>query len=372
MLDQSRFELMRQDLHRAAATIKKLKREREDFKYSYEVLKRESISKKDMLRNQGYVESLKDTNEMLQQEVLRLRVQSDSQNQTIASLEEKLISAKHNFKTQLKGLKDIENARKELNHEISNTVFKDKNLPTHSETINLTEKLLFSIKSNLPIHRIFKQTVRCNKNFLSLVQSEKFCLAFQLIGTFVLDLIESFMFCEEQEESCSSEREWNRGGAGSKYNGDYKESSENQSIRLQILQRKLKETLDEHRMENEELSKNLNKKKIRGPSCDLASSAGRISKESLSKGTGYSKAKRISERPSLYIESPALEGVSDACNNPSYRSVKYQDRRLSTSKSPIRQVSPKGRFEEFKVPFRKIQGSASVAECLGKNAKSKN
>lgn len=366
MLDQSRFELMRHDLHRAAATIKKLKKERDDFKYSYELLKKDSISKKDLLRNQAYVESLKDTNEMLQQEVIRLRTQFDSQNQTIAGLEEKLISAKHTFKSQQKGLKDIENARKELNYEISNTVFKSENLPMHSEIMKLTEKLLFSIKSNLPIHRIFKQTVHCNKKFLSLVQSENFGLAFKLIETFLVDFIESFKFCEEEEESCSSERDWNRGG--SKYNGDFKESSEHQSIRLQMLQKKLRETLDEHRMENEDLSKNLHKKVL---SCDLENNAGRISRDSLSKGLGYNKAKKISERPSLYIESPGLEKFGDTQNNPSYQSVKYQNRKLSTSKSPIRQISPKGRFEEFNVPFRKIQGSASVAECLGNKNKPK-
>lgn len=365
MLDQSRFDLMRHDLHRAASTIQKLKKERDEYKFSYEMLKEDSVSKKDLLRNQSFIESLRETNSNLQREVLRLRKQLDMQNKTIAGLEEKLISAKHTFKSQLKGLKDIENARKELNLEISNTVFNGDKLPIHSHIFKLTEKMLNCIKDNLPIYRIFKETVSCNKKFLSVVQNENFCLAFQLVAKFLVDLIESFKFCEESE-SCSSEKEWNE---GVEYRDGRRGSQGEQSLRLQVLQKKLKETLDEHRMENEQLKVNSHKKIL---SCDLTNTPGRISRESPIRSLGYSKAKKMSERPSLYIESPGLDKLYESQSNPSYTSVKYQNQRLNSSKSPNRQLSPKSRFEEFNVPFRKTQGSSSVAECLGTKNKSKH
>lgn len=368
MLDQSRFDLMRHDLHRAASTIQKLKKERDEYKFSYEMLKEDSVSKKDLLRNQAFIESLRDTNNNLQREIMKLRKQIEMQSNTIASLEEKLISAKHTFKSQLKGLKDIENARKELNLEISNTVFNGDKLPIHSQILKLTEKMLFSIKSNLPIHKIFKETVNCNKKFMNVVQSENFCLAFQLVAKFLVELIESFKFCEESE-GCSSEEEWREEVGGMRYRDEVKESKGDQSLRLQVLQKKLKETLDEHRMENEQLKVNSHKKIS---SCDLTNAPGIISRGSPVTSLCYSKAKKMSERPSLYIESPGLEKLCDSQSNPSYHSVKYHNPRLNSSKSPNRQVSPKSRFEEFNVPFRKIQGSASVAECLGTKNKTKH
>lgn len=335
---------MRQDLHRAAATIQKLKKERDEYRFSFEVLKEESVSKKDLMRNQSFIDSLRDSNDLLQKEIKKLRKDNEHKDRTIAGLEDKLLQAKQSFKTHQKSLKEIEDARKELNFEITNTKYKSSNYQKSSDLMSLTRNLLTALKQNPSIYSIFKQTTRCGKKFFSLIDSENFAKAYEYLSRFILELLTSFKFTEENQSFCSSDDldTWQ----GRSYKSDLKESNDQQSLRLKLLKKKLQDTQTELRLENENFASSKSHKKMM--SCDF---------------TSLRPAKSLIKPPNLKEiddESGKEGGLLTQSSNKAFA--------RNSSRSPLRiPGSPRSRFEQFQVPFRRVQGSASVAECLGKS-----
>ena len=349
MLDSSRLDSMRQDLHRAAATIQKLKKERDEYRFSYEVLKEESVSKKDLMRNQSFIDSLRDSNDLLQKEIKKLRKDNEHKDRTIAGLEDKLLQAKQSFKTHQKSLKEIEDARKELNFEITNTRYKPSTFQKSNDLMGLTRNLLTSLKQNPSIYSIFKQTTRCGKKFYSLIDSEHYAKAYEYLCRFIVELLASFKFTEDNQSFCSSD-ELDTWQARS-YKDQLKESNEQQSMRLKMLKKKLQDTQHELRIENEGLGSVKSHKKMM--SCDYNS---------------LRPAKSLIKPPHLkeLDEKSAKEGglLTQSSNRAFAR---------NSSKSPLRiPGSPRSRFEQFQVPFRRVQASASVAECLGNKSGTRN
>jgi flagellar biosynthesis chaperone FliJ len=338
---------MRQDLFRAASTIQKLKKERDEYRFAYEVLKDESVSKKDLLRNQSFIDSLRDSNELLQKEVKKLRKENDLKEKTISSLEDKLLQAKQSFKNHQKSLKDIEDARKELNYEISNSKFKSSQYSNIQEILNQTKTLLNNLKQAPSIYLIFKQIAHCNKKFLNLVETENFSKAFQILSKLLNEMLGNFRFSEENESFCSSDElgTW----TGKNLKEDLRESNEQQSLRLKMLKKKLQETQNEMKSENQGFRSIKSHKKLL--SCDLNSGSGKNNQNSLRKSCNLQDFDEEMTKSEAFLTQSSNKGIQ----------------RAGSSKSPLRMPgSPKGRFEQFHVPFRRVHGSASVAECLGK------
>lgn len=359
MIDQSRFELMKKDLTKAAHTIQILKKERDEYKVSYEMLKEESVSKKDLLRNHSHLESLRDSNESLQNELLRYRHILKDRDKEISHLQELLKNSQKSLKSQSKTIQAIENARQELNYEISSTNFKSTQFSKFSETLQLVEILFSSLKKCPSVYSMFKNQVQCKKRFKSLVENSNYSITFNYLLKFVLDLISNFEFCEDEispleasSRSYYSKPEEAKVQNRSNYNM-FKESTEQSLARVEKLDKKLFETINSSK--NDSNAKDLtanqgpHKKMMRSET-----SAPDHSSRSLKSFRNRAQGNEMNEE---------LEESDDELAN---------TRSFNKSKSPsLRVNSPKDRFDAFVVPFKKKDASASVAECMGKRQNKK-
>ena len=361
MLEQGRFELMKKDLCKAAVTIQKLKLQRDEYKVAYEMLKEESVSKRDVMRNQMYLESLRENNEGLQGELRKYCKLLHERDRSIAMLKAELSKSQKYLKSQVKTFKDIEEAREELNYEISNTTFNANNYSHYTETLSLLDTFLHNISSTPLLYKMFKSTVKCKKRFRTLVENENYSMTFAYLLKFLNELIESFKFCENSESDSISDLDSTPKAVNPKsksYISGLKESNEIQSSRLEQLQKKLQNAI---KSSNKAQSPILHKK--------LSNSENSKKPSTLN----LSNAKGVKEKVVTYFDESLERSVRDRPGDTQdsfLEDTSRTNRNVGKSKSPPRTaVSPKGRFEEFQVPFRKIQGSASVAECLGRSQK---
>lgn len=363
MLDQGRFELMKKDLCKAAVTIQKLKQQRDEYKVSYELLKEESVSKRDAIRNQMYLESLRDNNVSLQNELRKYCKLLGERDRMIVNLQEKLNWAQRERKYQERTFRDIEEAREELNYEISNTTFNSKNYTHYTETLSLFDKFMQNLSRAPIINKIFKDCVKCKKRFKSLVENENYSMSFNYLLKFLNELIESFRFCEDSDtdSDLNSVQLPNPEHLDKKkYLSGLREENEFQSSRLEQLQKKLSNTLNSPKKDQNSV---FHKKLSNSEACKNLGLVNEKNKKNTSQKS-VSYFDESLEPPHKYSNKDTQESFCESGSRVS--------RSVAKSKSPPRNaLSPKGRFEEFQVPFKKIQGSASVAECLGRSQQKK-
>ena len=360
MLEQGRFELMKKDLCRAAVTIQKLKLQRDEYKVAYEMLKEESVSKRDVMRNQMYLESLRENNEGLKGELKRYIKLLQEKERNIGALKMELSNSQRYLKNQVRTFRDIEDAREELNYEISNTTFNANNYSHFSETLSLFDTFLRNISTTPLLFKMFKSTVKCKKRFRSLVENENYSVAFTYLLKFINELIESFKFCDDSDAETFSEEELDPRALDPKsrnFVSGLRESNEVQSSRLEQLQKKLQSTVN-------------GSSKDQNPMMYKKLGNGEIVKKPLGLNAGGG-AKGFREKEVTYFDEslePSVRNRAGDTQESFLEDTSRTNRSVGKSKSPPRTaVSPKSRFEEFKVPFRKTQGSASVAECLGRS-----
>ena len=347
---------MKKDLTKAAHTIQVLKKERDEYKVSYEMLKEESVSKKDLLRNHSHLESLRDSNESLQSELLRYRKALKDRDKEICHLQELLNNSQKSLKSQSRTIQAIENARQELNYEISSTNFKSTHFSKYKETVQLVEVLFSSLKKCPSIYQMFKNQVQCRKRFKSLVENSNYSITFNYLLRFVLDLISNFDFYEDESSPCEassrsycSKPEEPRVQNRSQFSM-FKESTEQSLARVEKLDKKLYETISS------------SKGDARPPASQAAQSK-LIKGEASAAGLGSRSLRSFRNRAQGNETNEGLDESNDELAN---------TRSFSKSKSPsLRVSSPKDRFGAFVVPFKKKDASASVAECMGKRLNKK-
>ena len=101
MHNDTRFEIMKNDLCRAAVTIHKLKQERNEYKVSYELLNDEIMHKRENIERSLHLEDLRDANEHLQKELKRFKKIILEKDRTIMNLNHKIEKLNKNFKSHL-------------------------------------------------------------------------------------------------------------------------------------------------------------------------------------------------------------------------------------------------------------------------------
>ena len=194
-----RFILMKNDLCKAATTIHKLKKERDEYRISYEILKEDSVSRKEIMKNAEYLEELKEANDCMQRELLRFKQLLLEKDRTIAHMEKHIQNSNKKVKDQMDTFRELESARKELKNELTLTNISKENHTMYTEIISMVQTLILSLKRNPPIYKIFKHRIQCKKRFITLVEQENYSLGFRYLVKFILDLIDSFQFCEDYD-----------------------------------------------------------------------------------------------------------------------------------------------------------------------------
>jgi hypothetical protein len=359
---------MKKDLTKAAQTIQTLKKERDEYKISYELLKEDSVSKRDLLRNHSHLESLRDSNDSLQSELLKYRKLLKDREKEIFRLHEKLKDSQKSFKSQIKTLKAIEDARQELNYEISHTQFKSNHFSTFSENLELLDVLVNSLKRYPVLYRMFKERVQCKKRFRTLVENANFSSSFHYLLKFLLDIIGNFEFCDDeispQEHSLNSLYS-NQVDDSQNYNKNLsglKESTEISKAKVEKLDKKLLETIESPKKLPDPRSPSFHRKFSQSES-NGATFAPRQSRSYKSIRSGMKNQSEINDDDQ--------RNEMSLGNEENYDDLR-QSRNFSKSKSPsLRVNSPKDRFREFVVPYKKKDASSSVAECMGSGFKKK-
>ena len=190
---------MKNDLCKAAVTIHRLKRERDEYKVSYELLKEDSTNRMHSRRNSQYLEEILETNENLQQELIRYKRLLLEKDRVILDLEKTIKHANSRFKRTQDDLRDLDSARRELKTEINNTNLSSENYPMYSDISHLAESMIRSLHQIPEIDKIFKSEVKCKKRFKLLVDQENYSICFRYLVKFILNLVDSFQFCEESQ-----------------------------------------------------------------------------------------------------------------------------------------------------------------------------
>lgn len=263
MHNDTRFDLMKNDLCKAAVTIHKLKRERDQYKLSYELLKDDTDLQKSSYKNDLYLEELLESSQSMQKELLRYKKLLMEKDRTIAELEKNISKINFKFTKQQKSFKELDTARKELKNEINNTNLSSENYPMYSEISHLADHLLTSLHQNPSIDSIFKGQVQCKNRFLKFVEQENYSVCCRYLMKFVIEMLDSFQFCEEfqsdlsypdeqyentgfsTEEPKYPQKERNRRTFSRDDTNTLEESLKNQSQRLQLLNRKMTQISDE-------------------------------------------------------------------------------------------------------------------------------
>ncbi|OMJ95322.1 hypothetical protein SteCoe_1383 [Stentor coeruleus] len=199
MVEYMRFELMKKDLCKAATTIHRLKQERDEFKIAYELQKEKNSNKKDLIRSTIYLEELQNINDSLQKDLLNCKKTIADKDRKIFKLQQRYESVNKKLKMDMESFRDIEDARRELNYEISNSIIRNGGSSIYKETQSLMKKLFSSMKSNPSIYKIFKSIVQCTKKFKLEIEEENYCKGFMVMCKFVIDLLDSFSFCEDSQ-----------------------------------------------------------------------------------------------------------------------------------------------------------------------------
>lgn len=199
MVEHMRFELMKKDLCKAATTIHRLKQERDEYKIAYELQKEKNANKKDLIRSTIHLEELQSANESLRKELSHFKKVIADKDNTIFKLQQRYQAINKKLKMDMESFRDIEDARRELNFEISNSIIRNGGSSIYKETQSLMKNLFCSMKSNPSIYRIFKNVVQCTKKFKLEIEEENYCKGFLVMCKFAIDLLDSFNFCEDSQ-----------------------------------------------------------------------------------------------------------------------------------------------------------------------------
>ncbi|OMJ83325.1 hypothetical protein SteCoe_15788 [Stentor coeruleus] len=199
MAEYMRFELMKKDLCKAATTIHRLKQERDEYKIAYELQKEKNTNKKDLIRSTIYLEELQSTNNSLQKELSHCKKSIVDKEKTISKLQQQYEAINKKLKMDIESFRDIEDARRELNYEISNSIIRNGGSSIYKEIQSLMKNLFCSMKSNPSIYKIFKNVVQCTKKFKLEIEEENYCKGFLVMCKFAINLLDSFNFCEDSQ-----------------------------------------------------------------------------------------------------------------------------------------------------------------------------
>lgn len=175
----------------------KLKQDHEKYKLTYDLLKEETVHKKELLLNSAYLEELESINENLQRELSRFKKALVDKDMIINKLQERYDLVNKKLKFNMQNLREIENARRELNQEISYSNLRSESYFQYNDTQELMKAMITAMKSNPTIYRIFKDIVQCTKRFEIQVQQENYYKGFTLLCQFIIELIDSYQFCED-------------------------------------------------------------------------------------------------------------------------------------------------------------------------------
>jgi hypothetical protein len=207
MHDEERFQLMKKELFKAAATIQKLKQQRDKYKVSYELIKNEGLSIRDSNKKNKFLGDLQENNQNLQTELIKSKKLVLEKDRIIAKLQNQIQKANNEHNLSLKSLQEIENARKELKNELNSlSSSPEDGYPKMRKTVST---LLSKLQRNPSIYKIFKSEVQCTKRFRALADQENYTVCFQYLANFIIELIDSFQFCEDSDQSIEYRDEFN-------------------------------------------------------------------------------------------------------------------------------------------------------------------
>jgi hypothetical protein len=324
----------------------------------------------------------------------------------INKLQERYDLVNKKLKFDMQNLHEIENARRELNQEISYSNLRSESYLKYNDSQELMKTMITAMKSNPTIYRIFKEIVQCTKRFQIQVQQENYYKGFTLLCQFIIELIDSYQFCEDsttdvKDMGIDIEIEENDSRGRTLYRGDIKKSTQHKESHTKSPQSKFLEVspmINNTKTYTNLTSTDKHKDLINQQSLEFEKTNEKLRKLASSKSQAEARySHSIDKQKSLVIKNPFLsdekkESISNLTTmnlqssgknftfNPnkildtdkdlveleSMPSTSKNMMSINKSKSPLRRFeSTRSKYDDYMSPvLRKTDCSKSVAEAL--------
>lgn len=206
-----KFEMMKQDLGRAAEAISSLRKERDSLKEALRkaLFERESIEKHYSEKLQIFemeslngrkavhlVDDLKNKTDSLQEELKKMNRVNQDKSRLLAEQEIRIRDLTETVSTQLSGWDNLHTANQNLRKELGSSNYKESEVKYDQASIGALGKIMQyvnyiieKVHQSPSVYTMFKSRVVCSKKLREIIEKQDFADALLRMLKFIVDLI---------------------------------------------------------------------------------------------------------------------------------------------------------------------------------------